>query len=201
MGKRIVVIGSGLAGSLICNELVKTYDVTLLEAGPGHRVSYPRVDFTKKDFGVVKTFCLGHGGTTNIWDNGLIPIHPGDVASESFSHVLTEAAPYMDKAAAALFFANKPYRLEYESACAEMSKAAARVGVFPDGVDSLLYPKQHKGLAVTKEVDAFFEVTDVEFTVKNDRVASTDRLYVRARFPCSLTPRTRTRRPSAVVRT
>jgi choline dehydrogenase-like flavoprotein len=66
--KSVVVIGSGLAGSLISNELARDCRVTLLEAGRRDRITYPEVEFVNKDFGVVKTFCIG-GGTTNLWHN------------------------------------------------------------------------------------------------------------------------------------
>ena len=75
--KKVVVIGSGLAGSLICNELAKDCSVTSIEAGQRSRIEYPHVGFLEKDFGVVKTFCIGGGGTTNLWHNGLMPLDPG----------------------------------------------------------------------------------------------------------------------------
>ena len=71
MKKCVVVIGSGLAGSLICNELVKNSSVILLESGLKNSISYPKTAFIHKHFGPVKTFCIGGGGTTNIWHNGL----------------------------------------------------------------------------------------------------------------------------------
>ena len=44
MKKKVVVIGSGLAGTLICNELVKGSDVTLLEIGDKEVIEYPKFD-------------------------------------------------------------------------------------------------------------------------------------------------------------
>ena len=65
MEKNVVVIGAGLAGTLICNELVKNCDVTLFEAGEKNVIGYPEINFIQKNFAAVKTFCIGGGGTTN----------------------------------------------------------------------------------------------------------------------------------------
>jgi hypothetical protein len=99
MKKNIVIIGSGLAGTLICNELVKDSDVTLLEVGGKDVIQNPKIDFIQKRFAAVKTFCLGGGGTTNLWHNGLIPINPDDIISDEFREVIFEAKPYTDRAA------------------------------------------------------------------------------------------------------
>lgn len=170
--KKIVVIGSGLAGSLICNELVSKYEVTLLEAGSKDRIAYPRVEYIGKHFGAVNTFCIGRGGTTNIWDNGLIPVKPEDVSSDVFSQVLVEASAYADKAAARLYFSKKNYMFEYNTVLSEMSDVAKSIGVFPDGVDCLLYPKKHRGLLVSDKVNGFFEVTDIGFVVEKNQIVS-----------------------------
>ena len=54
MKKNVVVIGAGLAGSLICNELVKNCNVTLLEIGDENGIGYPKVTFIRKRFAAVK---------------------------------------------------------------------------------------------------------------------------------------------------
>jgi choline dehydrogenase-like flavoprotein len=168
MGKKIVVIGSGLAGSLICNVLIEGCDVTLLEKGRPDKIAYPAVDFMKKHFGVVKTFCIGEGGTTNIWDNGLIPINPHDVLSETYRRVLHDAGRYPDKAAGGLFL--KHYSAEYDAVCSEMSRVASSIGAFTDGVDCLLYPKNHKGLRVSSKVKTVYNVSDLDVVAENGRV-------------------------------
>ena len=63
MKRKIVVIGGGLAGSLLCNELVKRADVTLLEIGRRDSIDYPHIAFDNKKLAEVATFCLGGGGT------------------------------------------------------------------------------------------------------------------------------------------
>lgn len=109
MKKKVIVIGGGLAGSLLCNQLVKHADVTLLEVGSKDSIQYPQIGFDNKKLAHVDTFCFGGGGTTNLWHNGLIPIIRGDVVDQEFSQVLAEAQPFMDEAASALFFRKEPF--------------------------------------------------------------------------------------------
>lgn len=170
MGKKIIVIGSGLAGTLICNELAVDCEVTLLEKGHKDAIEYPAVDFVGKHFGAVKTFCIGEGGTTNIWDNGLIPINPEDVSSIPFARIVRDARQYIDKAAVNLYFAQKRYSTEYQSVLSEMTDVANGFGMFSDGVDCLLYPKSHKRLYVSSKVNRVYDVEDINFAVENGRV-------------------------------
>ena len=172
MKKKVIVIGSGLAGSLICNTLAEVCDVTLLELGQKVGISYPHVVHIGKQFGAVKTFCLGQGGTTNLWDNGLIPIDLQDVQSNVFGQVLSDASSYMDRAAAGLFFAGKPFSVEYDLVRSEMAGVADSIGVFADGVDCLLYPKRHSALRVDNRVAAFYGVSSIDFVVANGRITS-----------------------------
>ena len=172
MKKRIVVIGSGLAGSLICNDLAESCEVILLEAGHKNRVAYPLVNYSLKHFGAVKTFCIGQGGTTNIWDNGLIPIQMDDVSSTGFDQVISAARPYTNKAAKRLYFGGKNYLTEYYAVRKQMNAIANRIGVFPDGVDCLLYPKKHRGLKINERVRAHYLVKGINFTSKNGRITT-----------------------------
>jgi choline dehydrogenase-like flavoprotein len=164
--KSVVVIGSGLAGSLICNELARDCRVTLLEAGPRDRITYPEMAFVNKDFGVVKTFCIGGGGTTNLWHNGLMPLDPGDVDSGPFRDVLNEAGPYLDEAATRLFFKNKNYSAEYDALRSDMIRAVEGASAFTDGVDCLLYPKTYHPLMPDPGVEAVYGVSDIKFIGK-----------------------------------
>ena len=114
MKKNVVIIGAGLAGTLLCNELVENCDVTLLEAGDKNGIKYPEVNFIQKPFAGVKTFCIGGGGTTNLWHNGLIPLNAEDITSEEFKEVITEAESYIDRAACKLYWLDNPYSDEYK---------------------------------------------------------------------------------------
>lgn len=167
---KVVVIGGGLAGSLICNELADHAEVLLLEIGSKNSIQYPRIDFDKKKLAEVSTFCFGGGGTTNLWHNGLIPINRSDVAGRKFSEVLAEAEPFMDKAASALFFNTAPFSTAYEKVLSESAVIAEKLGVFPDGVDCLVYPKKFRKLTVHPKVEDFYSVSKIGFIFEGKKV-------------------------------
>ena len=170
--KKVVVIGSGLAGTLICNELVKVCHVTLLEVGDKNVISYPKINFIRKRFAAVKTFCLGGGGTTNLWHNGLIPINTKDIISKEFNEVINEAESYIDRAACKLYWLDNPYSDEYKKVVSQMNLIAEKTGAFPDGVDCLLYPKKYKKLNVDSKVNALYSVADIDFVSKDRQIKS-----------------------------
>jgi hypothetical protein len=160
----LVVIGAGLAGSLLCNELVKHYDVTLLERGPEKRIEIPNVKFTQKELAGVPTFCYGGGGTTNLWHNGLIPIDDRDISNPTFRDVLTDCQPFLDQAAASLFFKKGPFQAEYEKLVAQINSIPEKLSVFPHGIDCLIYPKRFQRLTVDSDVTSFYQVKDIAFS-------------------------------------
>lgn len=172
MKTKIVVIGGGLAGSLICNELVSHADVTLLEIGSKNSIKYPEISFDKKKLAEVGTFCFGGGGTTNLWHNGLIPINRGDVTDSEFAGVLAEAQFYTDEAAAAMFFDQEAFSLAYENLVSEMTAIAEKTALFPDGVDCLVYPKKYKKLGVDPNVNDLYSVEKIGFVFKGSRMKS-----------------------------
>jgi hypothetical protein len=163
MKRRVVVIGGGLAGSLLCNELMKSNDVILLERGPKDAFRYPQVHFVNKKLAEVNTFCFGCGGTTNLWHNGLIPIKPQDITSQEFCGVLTDVQPFIDQAATALFFVGKSFTAEYEKLESEANARSSEFASFPDGIDCLIYPKKFQTLTIAREVDDFYDVEDINF--------------------------------------
>ena len=170
MRKKVVVIGSGLAGTLICNELAKYADVTLLEAGEKETFRYPEVDFIKKKLAEVQTFCIGGGGTTNLWHNGLIPINSEDIVTEEFHEVINDAERYMDQAASTLYFKNKDYSNEYKKAVSDIGLVCDEIGFLNDGVDCLIYPKKFKKLEVEPKVKSFYSVSDIEFVAEGKKI-------------------------------
>lgn len=172
MRKKIVVIGSGLAGSILCNELVKNAEVTLLEIGNKNSIEYPKIGFDKKKLAEVSTFCLGAGGTTNLWHNGLIPINPTDVINSNFVEVLNDAENFTNKAASTLFFNKELYSQAYNNLVSETTQIAAKIGHFPDGIDCLIYPKKFHKLTVDSNVNDFYSVEKIGFISKNRRIKS-----------------------------
>ncbi|MGE4580677.1 MAG: GMC oxidoreductase [Desulfuromonadales bacterium] len=169
--KKIVVIGSGLAGTLLSNELAAEHDVTLLEKGPNNGILYPVIHHDKKRLAEVHTFCFGEGGTTNLWHNGLIPINPKDVSGLSFKDVLSDALPFIDKAAGALYFANSSFQDEYDRLVAEVNSLSSNFAVFPHGFDCLIYPKIFQKLTPTSGINTFFHVENIEFVIEQDRIS------------------------------
>ena len=167
-----MVIGAGLAGTLICNELVEKCNVTLLEAGEKDRVSYPEITFASKPLASVKTFCIGGGGTTNLWHNGLMPIHGEDVTSSEFRAILVDSEQHMAKVASNLYWVDDPYTAEYESIVSQMNSIAENIGVFSDGIDCLLYPKKYKKLETDTRINAYYSVTDIDFVPNGKSIQS-----------------------------
>lgn len=170
MKKNVVVIGAGLAGSLLCNSLVNKCQVTLLEIGNKEDIGYPTIRYLKKRLAQVKTFCFGGGGTTNLWHNGLIPILPEDIHSDEFKTVMEETSTYYDRAAKHLFWQANPYSAEYQRVVAETTRIADELGGFKDGIDCLLYPKKFSKLEITTGVDTYYEVSGIDFVAENGRI-------------------------------
>lgn len=172
MEKSVVVIGVGLAGSLLCNELSGRFNVNLLERGRENRVEVPNVRFVHKELAGVPTFCYGGGGTTNLWHNGLIPIHVKDISNPTFHDVLAECRPFLDQAAASLFFEKSPFQAEYEKLVAEINSLPEKLSVFPHGIDCLIYPKWFQKLTVDSTVSSFYQIKGVDFSGDGKRIRS-----------------------------
>lgn len=170
MKKMIVVIGGGLAGSLLCNELVKSFDVTLLERGPRNKIDVPRVKFINKAFAEVPTFCYGGGGTTNLWHNGLIPINTKDITNPVFRDVLENSRRFMDQAASALYFSKASFRTEYEKLMEEINAVSTTISLFPHGIDCLIYPKQFGKITVDRRVCQVYGVQDIDFVFEGQSI-------------------------------
>jgi len=161
--KEIIVIGSGLAGSVLCNELSKTANVTLLEKGEKDFISYPNLLFKGKKLAPFNTFCFSGGGGSNLWHNGLIPIGIDDVISKPFSELLKKSEPFTNNAAKMLNF-DGDYSSDYAAIVSEMNELAASIGVFEDGVDCLIYPKKYSKLTVPDKVKSYYSVRNISFT-------------------------------------
>jgi len=174
MRKKVVIIGSGLAGTLLCNELAEHCDVTLLEAGHRESIRYPHITFIKKLFGGVKTFCMGGGGTTNLWHNGLIPINTDDLTPGPFRELINKSSHYIDQAAANLHWLDNPYSTEHRLVVERMNEIARQTGTFPDGVDCLFYPKKYKKLEPDTKANAFYCVKKINFIAGEQRIRSVE---------------------------
>jgi hypothetical protein len=169
---KVVIIGAGLAGSLLCNELAKRFDVTILERGARSKIEIPEITFISKKLAEVPTFCYGGGGTTYLWHNGLIPIDDRDISNPAFRDVLTDCQPFLDQAASSLFFKNGPFQAEYEKLVAQINSIPEKLSVFPHGIDCLIYPKRFKKLAVDSTVISFYQVKDIAFSGDSNHIGA-----------------------------
>ena len=170
MKKHVVVIGAGLAGSLLCNELAGFSKVTLLEKGPENTIRHPEFVFDHKPLAGVSTCCYG-GGTTNLWHNGLIPLRPEDVVEGEFRGVLADADRFADATAAALFYPGASFTDEHRRLREETRTLSPSFQAFSAGVDCLVYPKHFKRLKAGPAVEAVYDVESVQFDYTDGRVS------------------------------
>lgn len=168
--QNIVIIGTGLAGSLLANRLSDTAGVVALEIGPAKGVEFPSIRFAGKPLAEVDTFCMGEGGTTNLWHNGLIPLDPLDISAGTFKEVLVDAEEFMDPAAAALFFPEGSFSYEYRTARARMNQLGSELGLGGASLDCLIYPNSYRPLKICPPGRARFLVRDLGFEGKGRRI-------------------------------
>lgn len=160
----IVIIGAGLAGVTIANELSQYAKVTVIERGE-HLPSIPQKNFLKRKFGDSNTYCYGHGGTTNLWHNGLIEIPPNDVCSP-FKDILIAVDKYKDNAASKLNFAGS-FTKEKTKVLAEMKELINNDTIV---LDTILMPKNTPALKINKEAALYLNVSNIDFDVIENKV-------------------------------
>ncbi len=130
----VLVIGAGLAGTIVANELCSDFKVTIIDRGPSGKYQEPNLTETGKSFGQVTTFCYGEGGSTNLWHNGLIEIPEKDIVDPSFKRFYLSLSKWTEKAARLLGFEGD-YRDEKEA-------IAKTVSIEKDAIDSILVPEK-----------------------------------------------------------
>ena len=173
MRKHCTIIGSGLGGTLVANELAEHCDVSVIETGPKNGIVYPRFTEADKKLGHVRTFCHGAGGGTNLWHNGLMPIATGDVSEQLFRSALEDSQEFTDKAAERLHMPTGfSFTREYKRARAFAAESLDQFAATSAGVDALVYPKTFAPLKLKPSVNAYYGVTDVGFETTGSRAAS-----------------------------
>lgn len=94
--RKVVIVGSGLAGSIVASSLSDDYDVVVIEASASSSVSGPIL----RDAGYPSNsefFCgFGPGGSTAFWHNGLI--EPPRQVFDSFPPGWDRLAGYINRA-------------------------------------------------------------------------------------------------------
>lgn len=78
MTQRIAIVGTGLSGALLADELSKRFDVTAFERGKVVPTLPPKPRITGHPLGLYPSYAYGLGGTTNFWQGGLIAMTPGE---------------------------------------------------------------------------------------------------------------------------
>jgi hypothetical protein len=170
--KRAIVIGSGLAGTVLANDLANQFDVLILERGPDTTYTTPTVRYEKRSLAAVPTFCYGVGGTTNLWHNGLVPLRPSDLSPGPFRDVVEDSRRFMDAAAVALHFSGPCFAEEHARLLGEMEHQVAEAGMSPGSLDCLVYPKTHGPVKPGPGVRIEADVEKIEFDREGDRVVA-----------------------------
>jgi hypothetical protein len=93
---RLVIIGAGLGGCVLAEELIKNWDVVMIEFS-GSSAGLDKID----DIGIPSITTphnsFGLGGTTRVWHNGLIEINKS-VFDEKWPFPKKVLAPFYDRA-------------------------------------------------------------------------------------------------------
>ena len=93
----IAIIGAGLAGALLAEEVAKWADVTVFERGGAlpANPAYPIIE--RHPLGLYPSFVYGLGGTTNLWHGGLLEMRAGEYGEHWPNQVRKELEPYLEK--------------------------------------------------------------------------------------------------------
>lgn len=174
MEKKCLIIGSGLAGCTLARTLQESHEVMILDAGPARGITYPRLEFPKKQLGGVKTCALGRGGTTNLWHNGLIPLRAKDIQSTTFRSVVEDSKPYMDAAARILHYKGEDFSSDQERLTRGADEISQHFGETADGVDCLVYPKRYAPLAPPANAASVYGVKTISFAVRDAAITKVD---------------------------
>src|ERR1700737_5343894 len=100
---KIAVIGSGLAGALLSQELSTFADVTVFERGPAAPIRPPRPVVTQRPLGLFPSYAYGLGGTTGYWDGGLIAMSLAEYGTHWPSAVSSEIGQYTENVVRRLY--------------------------------------------------------------------------------------------------
>ncbi|EKO3414205.1 hypothetical protein KW497_19670 [Vibrio fluvialis] len=173
MKKKIVIVGSGLAGTTIANELSKLFDVNIIERGDTGSYFIPSKQYITRSFGSSPTYCIGEGGTTNLWHNGLIPINPDYIEDVEFKQVLLDSKRYQNESAYCLNYTSDYTRdiEERKNKYINLFEAFE----FKHKFDTILIPKCNPKLSVNRDVKIHFNseiisISQVDGKVRNVQI-------------------------------
>ncbi|HLH87319.1 MAG TPA: GMC oxidoreductase [Xanthobacteraceae bacterium] len=136
----IVVIGAGLAGSLLASRLAGRHRVIVIEQAP-HSAPLRIIERGRRP-GLEPHVGMGFGGTTHLWHNGLIELEDGDYAGWPLA--ASELAPHIADAHAALSGASLT---QVREIAAELRAGLAAAGVPQRLLGSpMLYPARRRNV-------------------------------------------------------
>lgn len=162
--KKVVVIGSGLAGTIISNELSNHFEVVALERGPEEGILLPEIEHLNKSFGTSNTFCYGAGGTTNLWHNGLIRLNANHISDEVFRSVILDAKKHEGYACKILHL-KVPINQAVEHATGFDFEGWSK-GAF----DCVIVPNGNRKLYLNSNVNVFYDVSEIKFSGSDGHV-------------------------------
>jgi hypothetical protein len=96
MQDRLVIVGGGLAGSLLAAELADTFDVTVVELRQKNGPLALTLTDINRPAGLFPHAGSGPGGTTALWNNGLIELEDDDYGRWPLSR--QTLTPYLSRA-------------------------------------------------------------------------------------------------------
>ena len=168
--KRVVIVGAGLAGITLANQLVGKFKVTLIERGPEEGTELPEHNFLKRRFGSSNTYCYAVGGTTHLWHNGLIPLKPESLEPGPFSSSLSVAQSKIDKAAKLLQFPGS-YTEEYKRSLDNYRIVSGDLSLDAE-LDTILIPNCPPLLKANDQIEIKSGCRVVDATYSDERLTS-----------------------------
>ncbi len=154
----VIVIGSGIAGNVLANNLVETHRVIMLDKGPRSGFAYDHQ--REESLSSVPTYCYGKGGTSHLWHNGLIAFERSNISDPVMLKLLARTEPYLEKAARALGYDESH----------DLHSAKQRVlssSELPD-LDAIYYPNHRRVIKLDSRVEFYGLVRNLESILSNN---------------------------------
>jgi hypothetical protein len=150
--RHIVIIGAGLAGTVMANNLVKSdaFKVTILEEGTEPAPIYEDKNYVKQRPNLEFTRGKGPSGTANFWHSGLMAMPKDSVWANEMLH---EPGWYK----AALELIGSP-------------QSVATLSDFKTSSNVIYYPHQRYKPRACSDVNSIFGVSDLEIDPANNIV-------------------------------
>ncbi|EKF9662997.1 hypothetical protein O1C66_003247 [Vibrio cholerae] len=182
--KKVIIIGSGVAGATLANQLCGSFDVTVIEKGSKGDFYVPEKNYLARTFGSSPTYCIGEGGTSNLWHNGLIPINCEHLHDLEFKRIISDSTRYLDDSASSLNFKGK-YSYELSERKSHYDKLFIKHNLVVDH-DTILVPKANPKLHLDSKVSKFFEVDNFSVKYRDKNVESVSFTYSKSKLNTSI---------------